>query len=144
MGEYGKWLSVKYKWILKFFFCSLIILRLLQRGHSFFHLVVSLAEHAKFRTLRARSKYFPRPWQRLFLFRPASYFSVQAPANVKPHCLPRWYRRVSLDNICFTKRIKKTILQLKVNKNLKRFWRENWPLNAVVNICDLFRERLII
>lgn len=48
--------------------------------------------------------------------------SVQAPANVKPHCLPRWYRRVSLDNICSTKRIKKTILQLKVNKNLKRFW----------------------
>lgn len=50
MGEYGKRLSVKYKWILKcFFFCSLIILRLLQSGHYFFHLAVSLVEHAMFR-----------------------------------------------------------------------------------------------
>lgn len=122
MGEYGKWPSVKYKWILKCFFFFLFVDNFAVAPERSFFLSFSCFPGWARNVSRPLKIFSQALTATIFVSASFTLSSVQAPANVKPHCLPRWYRRVSLDNICSTKRIKKTILQLKVNKNLKRFW----------------------
>ena len=135
--ESGSVISTSGYW--KVFFCSLIILRLLKSGHSFNHFLVSLVKHAKSRSVRARSKYFPRLWQLLFS---VSFiflmFKRQRETTLPPAVIPA---SVPWQHILH----KKEHLAIEnEQKPWNVFWWENWPLNSVVNISDLFRKRFII